>query len=578
MGTIKNSDSLTDIIKARLRAQNPKFVLLQIFGTISMDVFLTVGPLLPSFTGTIPKVLVEPAAIGIGLGLASSILFFPKSTSAAVLEDMEVIVRLLKGPTDVTYSSLLEGDPLDLRSLQKLKMKTIGAYKKMEPSLAFLQLDFSVSRWNADDVKSLKEPLRQALLSSLSLLEFHISRLGGKAKIEKLDALTLSRPSSTESKGGEKERPREIGMRQLMESINLIQILRSPEHEALRMEMLEAIRPPSKKLLPVCQEASNVIADCIHAINSARWFGKPSQQRIDELRERSASTLEALRGLRSTFASETTERLIDTYSDIFGEDGRLRDTDNATMHRSQGIVLGMAFEEHVLAMADGWERVLAQLAALMEERQKVRLWFPRGLRYAYYWVFHKAAVAPVQASQSPYPDPDVVESQLNAAQQSLRISRGYKVKQRSGFGKVLLGTYHWLICPEGMYALRLVVVTIACAIPAAIPSSAGFYYREKGLWGLIMAQTSVVIYMSDFTLSLVSRAVGTVVGGVAGLVAWYIGSGTGNGNPYGLAAVMAVVLVILMWGRLFAPLVLLQATMMCGATCILVVGYSYDDT
>ena len=129
-----------------------------------------------------------------------------------------------------------------------------------------------------------------------------------------------------------------------------------------------------------------------------------------------------------------------------------------------------------------------------------------------------------------------------------------------------------------MYALRLVAVTIACAIPAVIPSSAGFYYREKGLWGLIMAQTSVVVYMSDFTLSFVSRGVGTVVGGVAGLVAWYIGSGHGDGNPYGLAAIMALVLLLLMWGRLFAPPVLLQAMIMGGATCILVVGYSYDDT
>jgi hypothetical protein len=101
-----------------------------------MDVFLTVGPLLPSFTGTIPKVLVEPAAIGIGIGLASSILLFPKSTSAAVLDDMEGIVRLLKGPTDVTYSSLFEGDPLDLKGLQKLKMKTIGASCNLTSLLA----------------------------------------------------------------------------------------------------------------------------------------------------------------------------------------------------------------------------------------------------------------------------------------------------------------------------------------------------------------------------------------------------------------------------------------------------------
>jgi hypothetical protein len=124
----------------------------------------------------------------------------------------------------------------------------------------------------------------------------------------------------------------------------------------------------------------------------------------------------------------------------------------------------------------------------------------------------------------------------------------------------------------------MVAVTIALGIPAVIPSSAGFYFREKGLWGLIMGQTTMLIYMADFTFSAISRAIGTVVGGILGLLAWYIGSGNGPGNPYGLAAIMALVTVVLMWGRLFAPPALLQACMMGGATCILVVGYSYDDT
>lgn len=367
-------------------------------------------------------------------------------------------------------------------------------------------------------------------------------------------------------------------MRQLMESVHLVQALRSPEHESERLEMLEAIREPSRKILPACQEASTLAADCIHAVNSARWVGRPSKQHLDELCQRSRSVLETLQSLRSTFATEATERLIQTNSDIFGEDDVLKAIDGSTMHKVRGITLGMVFEERVLGVVDSWERVLGQLVALMKERQKVRLWLPRGLRYAFNWLFRRSSVAPVIAAQSPVADPDVVETQSKAAQQQLRISRGYKVKRRSGMGRLILGTYHWVINAEGMYALRMVAVTIALAIPAVIPSSAGFYYREKGLWALIMGQTTVVVYMSDFTLSFVSRGVGTVVGGVAGLVAWYIGSGHGSGNPYGLAAIMALVIVLLMWGRIFAPLALLQATIMGGATCILVIGYSYDDT
>ncbi|OOQ91162.1 hypothetical protein PEBR_01212 [Penicillium brasilianum] len=569
-------------VLARLRAKNPKFALFQIFGTIVMDIFITIGPLLPSFSGTIPKVLIEPAAIGIGIGLACNILFFPKSTSYTVLEGMEGVIRLLRGPLDVTVASLIDGEHLVLKDLQKIKMKSLGAYKKVEPALAFLPLDFSVSRWNSDDVHSLKEPIRRALLNTLSLLEFHISRVGGEEKLEKLRAITAeynqySELETTEKKGG-KAQLREAGMRQLLESLTLVKAFTTPEHEALREEMLNAIRQPCTKILPACQDASTLVADCIRAVNSSRWFGKLSKTQMDELLQRSESSLETLRALRVSFASETTDRLIQTNADIFDESGKLKNMDDLTMHKVRGIAVGMVFEEQILGVSDAWEKALEQIVALMKERQRIRLWFPRGLRYAFNWVFHKAAVAPVIAAQSPVADPDVVEEQSKAAQQSLNMSRGYKIKRRSGLGRVILSTYHWLINADGMYAMRIVVVTIALAIPAVIPSSAGFYYREKGLWALIMGQTTVVVYMSDFSLSIASRFVGTVVGGVAGLVAWYIGSGHGSGNPYGLAAIMAAVLLLLMWGRLFAPPALLQATMMGGATCILVIGYSYDDT
>ena len=535
--------------------------------------------MLPYFSGTIPKVLIEPAAIGIGLGLVSHFIFFPRSTSHVVLDGMEGLVRLLKGPLDATENALLKSQDLDMADLQKIKVQTIGAYKNLKPAMGFLPLDFSVGWWGADDIKSMKKPIRQALMSSLSLLEVHIARIGGYAKFKKLHQLTVDRDSDSDSQvnGAEKRRPREVGMRQMIESINLVQAMRSPEHESMRSETVEVLRKSSKDILPACQEAVEIIAESLNTVNK-RWFGRPSKEHLNQLHERCQTALQNLQALRTSFASETTERLIQTHAEIFDEKGMLKALDNTSLPRFRGIMMGMVFEEQVLGVADGWERVLRQLVVLLKERQKIRLWLPKGLRYALNWICRKNAVAPIAAADNPIVDPDVVEAQSKAAQLHLRISRGYRVHRGSSFGRAIIGTYHWFINPEGLYAMRMVAVTIALAIPAAIPHTASFYYREKGLWALIMGQTTLVIYMADFTFSLICRAIGTVVGGVLGLVAWYIGSGHGEGNPYGLAAIMAVVLAILMWGRIFASPAFLQATIMAGATYILVVGYSFEDT
>jgi hypothetical protein len=83
--------------------------------------------------------------------------------------------------------------------------------------------------------------------------------------------------------------------------------------------------------------------------------------------------------------------------------------------------------------------------------------------------------------------------------------------------------------------------------------------------------------MADFTFSMISRTIGTVLG-VLGLLIWYVGSANGSGNPNGLAVISAAVLAFLMWGRLFFNPCLLQATIMGAATCILIVGYSFDDS
>ena len=62
---------------------------------------------------------------------------------------------------------------------------------------------------------------------------------------------------------------------------------------------------------------------------------------------------------------------------------------------------------------------------------------------------------------------------------------------RTGFGRAMLKLapiFRFFKSPEGILALRSGIVSVALWIPAVCPQSAWFYYENKGIWALIMAQ------------------------------------------------------------------------------------------
>lgn len=246
----------------------------------------------------------------------------------------------------------------------------------------------------------------------------------------------------------------------------------------------------------------------------------------------------------------------------------------------RSLVIGMVIEERILASATATEGLLTHVSQLLKTRARNRVWFPSALRYAASWLVNGHLVAPLFGSlkAAGNSDHDVAMEQADEAYRQLRISRGYGTPQRQCLLSMIIRySYHWLTNPAGMYALRMVVVTIATCIPSSLPSTAGWYYREKAIWGVITAQICVLVYMADFAFSLLGRVVGTMVGGVMGLVAWYVGSGHGLGNAYGLSAITAAMTLVLVWLRLFLPHTLTGPAVMSGVTFVLVMGFSYDD-
>lgn len=569
---------------ARLRCSNQKLILVQVFGTIVTDIFLLFGPTLPTFNATVPSVLIKPGAVGIGLGVACCLLLFPQSTAYMVLGLMEKIIRMTETSLESTRKRLAD-QTVDLGGLVAAKGGAIAVYKAMEPALAFLPLDFSRGRWSADDVQGLFGPVREVMLANISLLDFHIARLSAAQKEEEYE---MERVADSSMDGESEKDDYEIGRHHRQETVQLLNALKRPEQGDMRRRTKEKLSATTADVLRLSSQSVQLAAQVVRLFNTCRWYGQPSEERVNELIGELQGTLEALRTAGLACATNSTEAILESHADLFDDDGYLKKTESGSkLPMLPGLVVSMVIEERVLGTAAAIQQLLEHILKLTQTRRRNRIWLPFRLNYAVSWLLNgKTSISAAGPSSDTANDPaestDLATSEEQAveARRRLRVSRGYhgSSARRGRLTSAVVATYNWLTNPAGMFAIRMVVVTIATAIPSVIPHSAGFFYREKGIWGVISAQTCLVVYMADFTFSLVSRGLGTVFGGVMGMLAWYIGSGSGGGNPYGLGASTAVFTAILIWLRIFLPPAFASACMMSGATFALIVGFSYDHS
>ncbi|KEF54742.1 uncharacterized protein A1O9_09184 [Exophiala aquamarina CBS 119918] len=590
---------------ARLRVANPKMVAVQIFGTIISDIFLTSGPLLPSFTGSIPITLIKPAATAVGVGVLCNIMFFPESTSHIVLYNIKQILSPMVEFVDACRLSLdNNARPMSLEKLRKAKAQGIASFKALEGRLSFLPLDVSVCRWNTQDIGLLKKPLRFAFITWVGLIEAQISRTESRARMAKL----IERHEARKQGQAPVEDQPKFGRHQIAQQLHLAQLFRNVETEDLITKTMGALQESANPLLNTCNIAIRAIVETLDVVNEKKWTGRPSPETLNAMHQQHERILADLRKECENFIATTTPRILDHHTHLFDANGNLDPPPSLGAVPLRGVILGLIFEERIVSFARSLTQLLAQIVTLEGERKKQRLWLPAGLRHFGSWVSGREPapqVTPVMPeleqereekenkkskrrrrhrrrkrgdAAAGEEEDDDLEPKIPKASEQLAAIHLHRGKARHPFGRFVLVTTRWITSTAGMFGIRVVIATIAVGIPAAIPSSAGFYYREKGLWALIMAQIGLVPYAADFTWGLLLRVGGTVIGGILGMAAWYIGAGNGPGNHYGIAAIMVPLVLALMWLRLFGPPALLQAFMLTAATVYLTVAYSWVDT
>ncbi|KAI8308307.1 hypothetical protein K4K61_002728 [Colletotrichum sp. SAR11_59] len=488
--------------------------LVGIFALITADIYLTSAPTIPTFQGTIPKSMLIPVGIAVGIGAFCNIAIFPQSTSEIVLDGMADLVSPMKGFVKaLTWQLASRQSRFILDRLLQLKSQLAMTHKSLGSSVGFLALDFSFRKWSPEDVKSLQDPLRQVSVAFNGLLQLFVTM---EEKSIKASALTEAAMALEDQKdSGNKQRPLAY---HIARAIDLRDSVKHPDTEKMLEKTLDVVSSTAQPLLGALSQALDAILSALQGASTPPT--DLERQQILELLNEALVDFET-----------STQQLTALHSHLFDADGRVIYDQN-----SQGAV------------------DLARTMSTVSRPEKKSRLFSRKKK-----------------TKEKTDDP-------NTAAALIKSMRNPTSRTRSKPSMVFLGLIHWFTDVEGIHALRTLVVTIALALPAVVPSSAGFYYREKGFWAMVMGQLAIEPYMSDLLSGIIIRTLSTVAGGIIGLVCWYIGAGSGPGNPYGLAAVMAVLIIPLMWWRLFTPPEHLAAGIMLAATAYMVVAYSWIDS
>lgn len=565
---------------SRIRYAADKAVLFQLFGIIATDIFLIFGPTLTQWTPRVAETVVLPAACGVAIAIACAVLIFPQSTSQVALGQIEDLLILLNRPIQTGRQFIAGDSNIDANYLRKTKSRAITLYAQLQPGMAFLPLDFSRGMWSGDDVKAIYKKFQGTLITTLAMLDFQVARFTGQERADRLDDL-IKPPQTASSEGTDTKARDGRRARFVLQNSGLLKALIAPGTGFGSEDMRSALHTSSEAIMEATADAIAVVVESLRLVNMNRWFvSKAARARLKELAILSRQISAKLAQAREACIADTNNAALTLHGNLFDEDGMLKTEVQGEGPALAGLVIAFVIEEHIIALSVAYEGMTAQVAQLLEDRQKTQFWGPLKLGRLFSWMGDdsKSASAPAISGEG-VADPDRIQEQTREAQRRLRIVKGGQgIPKRRGnpIARLIVKLSNWLSSPGGIYALRVVVVTVATAIPAVIPHSAGFFYNEKGIWTVVTAQTCILMYMSDFTFSIFTRAVATVFGGVVALVIWYIGSGNGNGNHYGLAAAMPFGIFIFIWARLWLPQAYLQGTGLGASTFALIIGYSWD--
>ncbi|KAI9465778.1 hypothetical protein BJY52DRAFT_1376562 [Lactarius psammicola] len=518
---------------AIVRAYYKPLIFLTTFGTIAIDIFCTIGPLFPFSQYYLLNSLLIPVSIYMAIAIVVTIFVFPQTANHAFLGTVTLLLGQMKVLLDAQEELLTASPWVDYSRDISLSVSDHSSHKVTQQG-KFINAEFSWGRWNGDDARKLEEPLLGV-----------ISRLNGLLTFVKYIGRSAYYPMAQYSESAEMEPQQSTRTADTFFVQQMYQRNEANERENfLRLvDLLPRLREVTAELRSAASDALSAITGMINFVNTTRWSWRSTAHAFSEQERELDSAAERLRGALVQFKEDRASE-------------------------SPGAVRAAPRRPRRAAT---WPTT--------NKRRKNRLWAPKGLRQLVHALFVEK---PGEEDLRAYGETKGVKEVVTEEDDTGKYRRDPDSRPPTNTLQRIMGglhaIYQWTKTPEALFVFRYVFLSVALWLPAVIRNTAHFYYVQKGIWALIMAQTTLTIYAGDQLYNYITRLTGTFIGLIVGF-ADLIRPGNANsrGNVYGVGASVAVFLVPLMFIRLFAPQQYLQGIILMGATTILIVGYSWID-
>ncbi|KAK1223613.1 hypothetical protein PQX77_013510 [Marasmius sp. AFHP31] len=556
-----------------VRAYAPKLVFLSIFGTIGIDIFCTLGPLFPTPRFTILSSFLKAVGCYAGIAVVVTICVFPETMShsylSAICQQLDRVCNIVNLQGDILRSSPSDlgasDSPIAVKS-KGLRSLLIGNQKQLESLAGFVSLEFSWGRWSSDDVKDILEPMlglvtRTAGFSTfLNLAERNAQN---SARAEDLSPASTRTENSTSARGSNDA--------YLLRHIQQSNIAVEEQYNVRLVDILPLLEQSTAALRRACVEGVECTRKNLENINKHRWNRNAS---LDEsLAKELDVRIEHLRRELTTFKTSDRMMLLEPFKPLLSDE--ILSSSEGRSLPLRNLFISYVFGSNLIAMSESTLTLMETVQRTMAKRGRNRLWAPKGLRKLGSFVRQRDGDDVAVTGEDTSPAETFKMQDLKDYKKDPDSAPPTNVFQRTMNG--VHSFYQWTKTAEAMFVFKYAIISVLLWLPAVFRRSANFYYVQKGLWALIMAQTTMNIFASDQIFNLVTRLMGTVVGLVLGLVAWYMGSGHGNGNPYGIATAVGLWNIPVVFLRIYAPPQYLSGILLAAATYALIVGYSWVD-